>query len=302
MSVQAKEKANRLQLHALQKLVRNDRRRFRVVVAGRRWGKTQLSKMSLIEAAAARPKRLVWYVAPTYQMARGILWEDLKASIPRAWIRKVNETRMMIQLMNSSIIELKGADNPDSLRGVGLHFVVIDEAQDIKAETWEMILQPTLATTNGRALFIGTPKAFNWLYDKFMEGQKGDMVPDARGRMVRNDWKSWQFPTITSPFIPRKEIEARRRDMDPRSFRQEFEACHLPETEIRMFDGQKRAIMDIQPGEFVAHLGDDGVVIPVEVLRIGETGEKIICDVVLETGEVVSASAHHKFKVYRDAA
>lgn len=223
-TTKAQKKANRLQLHALQKLVRNDPRRFRVVVAGRRWGKTQLSKMSLIEAAAAKPKRLVWYVAPTYQMARGILWEDLKASIPRSWIRKINETRMMIQLMNSSIIELKGADNPDSLRGVGLHFVVIDEAQDIKAETWEMILQPTLATTNGRALFIGTPKAFNWLYDKFMEGQKGDTVPDARGRMVRNDWKSWQFPTITSPFIPKKEIEARRRDMDPRSFRQEFEA------------------------------------------------------------------------------
>lgn len=213
-----------LKLHKLQKTVRNDRRRFRVVVAGRRWGKTQLARISIIEAAAMMPRRLVWYVAPTYQMARGILWDELKASIPRAWIKKINETRMSILLMNHSRIELKGADKPDTLRGVGLHFVVIDEAQDIKEETWELVLQPTLATTNGRALFIGTPKAFNWLYDKFMEGQKGDMVTDERGRVVPNDWKSWQFPTITSPFIPKKEIAARRRDMDPRSFRQEFEA------------------------------------------------------------------------------
>ena len=213
-----------LKLHSLQKTVRNDRRRFRVVVAGRRWGKTVLSKVSLITAAAAKPRQRVWYVAPTYQMARDIMWDDLKSSIPREWIRKVNETRMQITLMNGSIIHLKGADKPDTLRGVGLHFVVIDEAQDIKAETWEEVLQPTLATTNGHALFIGTPKAFNWLYDKFMMGQAGDTVLDPRGRVVRNDWKSWQFPTITSPFIPRKEIEARRRDMDPRSFRQEFEA------------------------------------------------------------------------------
>lgn len=213
-----------LQLHRLQKLVFNDRHRFRVIVAGRRWGKTQLSKISLITAAAAKPKQLVWYVAPTYQMARGILWEDLKGSIPREWIVKINETRMTVHLRNKSVIELKGADNPDSLRGVGIHFLVVDEAQDIRAETWEMVLQPTLATTNGRVLFIGTPKAFNWLYDKFNLGQRGINVLDERGRLVPNQWQSWQFPTITSPFIPKKEIMERKRDMDPKSFRQEFEA------------------------------------------------------------------------------
>lgn len=219
------KKVNRsLKVHKLQRLVMQDQRRFRVIVAGRRWGKTQLSKISLVRFAAAKSRQLVWYVAPTYQMARGIMWDDLKASVPREWIKKVNETRMSILLMNNSRIELKGADKPDTLRGVGLHFVVIDEAQDIKEETWEMVLQPTLATTNGRALFIGTPKAFNWLYDKFMLGQRGKTVQDERGRWVRNDWTSWQFPTITSPFIPKKEIEERRRDMDPKSFRQEFEA------------------------------------------------------------------------------
>lgn len=291
-----------LKVHRYQKIVMHDPRRFRVVVAGRRWGKTQVSKISLIRFAAEQGKRLVWYVAPTYQQARDIMWDDLKASIPRAWIRKIHETRMIIYLVNGSKIQLKGADKPDSLRGVGLHFVVIDEAQDIKEETWETVLQPTLATTNGRALFIGTPKSYNWLYDRFMLGQRGDYVLDERKRRVPNEWKSWQFPTITSPFIPRREIEARRRDMDPKSFRQEFEACHLPETEVLMFDGRREQIQNIRSGDFAAHLSDEGILVPAEVIKVGETGDKTICDVTLETGEIVSASAHHKFKVYQDAA
>lgn len=220
----AKDANSSLKLHRLQKVVMNDKRRFRVVVAGRRWGKTQVSKISVIINAAKKPKQLIWYVAPTYQQARDIMWDDLKASIPEAWIVKINETRMTIHLKNGSRIALKGADKPDSLRGVGLTFVVIDEAQDIKKETWEEVLQPTLVSTNGHALFIGTPKAYNWLYDLYILGQRGDLVRDERGRMVKNDWKSWQFPTITSPFIPKKEIIARKRDMDPKSFRQEFEA------------------------------------------------------------------------------
>lgn len=218
--------AQTLQLHRGQKLVMQDKHRFRVIVAGRRWGKTQISKVSLIVAACERPKQLVWYVAPTYAMARGILWEDLKNSIPRAFVAKngINETRMTIKLVNGSRIELKGADKPDSLRGVGIHFLVMDEAQDIKEETWSLVLRPTLSTTAGRVLFIGTPKAYNWLYDRWVEGQRGDTYLDERGRTITNQWKSWQFPTITSPFIPPSEIRAARRDLDPRSFRQEYEA------------------------------------------------------------------------------
>lgn len=213
-----------LKVHLGQKRVLHDPRRFRVIVAGRRWGKTQVCKIALITAACSKQKQLVWYVAPTYQMARDILWDDLKNSIPEKWIARANETRMTIWLVNGSRIMLKGADKPDSLRGVGISFLVIDEAQDVKEETWEMVLRPTLATTGGRVIFIGTPKSFNWLYDKFQEGQRGDTYKDEKGRTVVNAWKSWQFPTITSPFIPKKEIEQARRDMDEKSFKQEFEA------------------------------------------------------------------------------
>jgi len=216
-----------LKLHKLQKQVFQDNHRFRVVIAGRRWGKTELSSAEIIVAAASKSDQLVWYVAPTYQMARDLMWEKLKRLVPRPWIRKANETRMSMEFVNGSRIMLKGADKPDTLRGVGLNLVVLDEAQDIKEATWEEVLQPTLATTQGRALFIGTPKGFNWLYHRYQLGQRPETIKDARGKPTLNDWKSWQFPTISSPFIPRKEIEARRRDMDRKSFEQEFEASFL---------------------------------------------------------------------------
>lgn len=290
--------ADRIKLHKLQKLVHRDWHRFRVIVAGRRWGKTQISRVSLITAACNKSNQIVWYVAPTYQMARDIMWEELKSSLPKAWVRKINETRMVIYLINGSRIHMKGADKPDTLRGVGLHFLVIDEAQDIAADAWWMVLSPTLASTGGRALIIGTPKSYNWLYDVFVLGQRGDMVKDERGRLVSNEWKSWQFKTITSPFVAPKEIVMRKRDMDPKSFKQEFEACHLPDTRIRLWTGGTKAISDVRPGDMVVHVTDSGERVPTEVLNIGETGEKTILDVVLETGETLSATAHHRFKVH----
>jgi hypothetical protein len=215
-----------LKAHRGQKIVIKDKRRFKVIVAGRRWGKTQISKIALIKAAVSRKKQLVWYVAPTYQMARQILWDDLKACVPKKLIayNGINETRMTIRLINGSRIELKGADNPDSLRGVGINFLVLDEAQDMKPDVWETVLRPTLASTGGQVIFIGTPKSFNWLYDLYQLGQRGDTYVDEKGKVVINQWKSWQFPTIMSPFIPRSEIEHARREMDPKSFKQEFEA------------------------------------------------------------------------------
>lgn len=205
--------ANTLFLHKRQMEVYCSPHRFRVVVAGRRWGKTQLAKISLIKFAR-KPRRLIWYVAPSYRMAKQIMWPDLVEAIPRSWVKKYNETILTITLVNGSKIELKGADNPDTLRGVGIHFLVMDEVQDIQPDAWRKVLRPTLASTGGHALFIGSPKAYNFLYDLWKTGQAEN----------NRAWASWQFPTITSPFIPAAEIEAARSDMDEKSFRQEFEA------------------------------------------------------------------------------
>lgn len=205
-----------LKLHKYQMEVYQARSRFKVVVAGRRWGKSQLSKTCIIRFSRA-PKRLIWYVAPSYRMAKQIMWPELMEAIPRKWIKKINETVLSILLKNGTRIELKGADNPDSLRGVGVHYLVMDEVQDIDPEAWSKVLRPTLASTGGHALFIGTPKAYNFLYDLYSLGQKEE-------NRKAGKWMSWQFPTITSPFIPEEEIEAARADMDEKSFKQEFEA------------------------------------------------------------------------------
>jgi hypothetical protein len=205
-----------IKLHSKQMQVYKSKARFRVVVAGRRWGKTALSRVLIVTKAKTR-KSKIWYVAPTYRMAKQIMWIDLLDAIPRRWIRKINETTLSVTLVNGTRIELKGADKADSLRGVGVDFLVLDEFQDMSEETWTQVLRPTLADRRGLAIFIGTPKAYNYLYELYKKGQDKDLV-------VKEQWESWQFPTITSPFIPASEIEAARQDMDEKSFKQEFEA------------------------------------------------------------------------------
>lgn len=204
---------NLLKLHPAQSEPFFSKARYRVVVAGRRWGKTHWTCIELIMAARKKSNQRVWYIAPTYSMARQIAWEKLKEILPRSWIAKTNETLLQITLINGSTISLKGADRPDTLRGVGIHFLVLDEYQDFKPGTWEQVLRPTLSDTRGRGVFIGTPKSFNQLYEMY-----------ERGQGKNPQWASWQFRTIDSPFIPKTEVEAAREDLDPKTFRQEYEA------------------------------------------------------------------------------
>lgn len=229
-----------LSLHTKQMEVYRSQSRYRVVVAGRRWGKTALSRVLIIKKAQKK-KQKIWYVAPTYKMAKQIMWVDLMDAIPRKWIRKVNETSLTITLINGTRIELKGADKPDSLRGVGIHFLVLDEFQDMHEEVWTLVLRPTLADTGGHAIFIGTPKAYNYLYELYKKGQ------DPKLQRL-DEWMSWQFPTITSPFIPLSEIEAAKKDMDEKSFRQEFEAS-FETMSGRVYYPFDRSV-HIQPVEF----------------------------------------------------
>lgn len=205
-----------VKLHKGQSMVWKDRSRFKVIVAGRRWGKTMYALAEIIKKAA-KPNRLIWYIAPSYMMAKGIMWPSLLDALPRGWIRKTNETNLYILLKNRTRIYLKGADKYDSLRGVGLHHVVLDEFQDMAPDTWKKAIRPTLATTAGTATFIGTPKSFNYLHEVYMLGQNPEL--QAAGR-----WRSWTFKSVDSPFVPPSEIEQARQDMDERSFRQEFEA------------------------------------------------------------------------------
>lgn len=188
--------------------------RFRVVVAGRRSGKTHLDCVELISTAAETPGARCWYVAPTYRMAREIAWATLKSLVPRGIIDgSPNESYLRIDLINGSEIALKGADNPDRLRGPGLDLLILDEFAWIDRKAWQEVLRPALADRGGRALFTTTPCGFNWAYDVYMRGVTGE-----------DDWRSWQFTTADAGIVSADEVESARRELDPRIFRQEYEA------------------------------------------------------------------------------
>jgi hypothetical protein len=201
-------------LSKAQDAIATDQHRFRVVVAGRRFGKTHLSIRELCYHART-PNQEVWYVAPTYRQAKQIVWRKLKNKLQDLnWTKKVNESELTILLKNGSQISLKGADNADSLRGVGLDFMVMDEFADVDEEAWTEVLRPTLADKEGKALFIGTPKGIgNWAHALYTMPQEQP-----------GTWSSYQYTTLDGGNVKPEEIEAAKRDLDERTFRQEFMA------------------------------------------------------------------------------
>jgi len=185
--------------------------RFRVLIAGRRTGKTHLALVELFTAAWETDASVNWYVAPTYRQAKQLAWRPLKALIPREYVAAINEVELSITLVNGAVIALKGSDKPDSLRGSGLDFLVMDEFAWIDLHAWTEVLRPALSDRQGRALFITSPAGFNWAYDLFLKGQGGDA-----------DWASWQYTTIDGGRVPADEIEKAKADLDPRVFAQEY--------------------------------------------------------------------------------
>jgi len=186
--------------------------RFRVIIAGRRWGKTYLSIRELARFAR-RPASRCWYIAPSYRMARQIVWEPLKTRLTDLrWVSGVNETDLTIRLINGSTISLRGADNRDSLRGVGLDFLVMDEFAWMDPATWTEVLRPTLSDRTGHAMFISTPLGRNnWSFDLWQ-----------RPLEQPGTWASWQFTTLSGGRISEQEIQQAQQDLDARSFRQEY--------------------------------------------------------------------------------
>ncbi|MAG25898.1 terminase [Candidatus Pacearchaeota archaeon] len=203
-----------MKLSSPQKQVAEHPARFKVLVTGRRFGKTTLAIRQLAYFAR-QPNKLCWYVAPSYRQAKQVVWLQIKKILNELnWVKKANEAELSLQLVNGSRICLRGADNPESLRGVGLDYLVLDETADISEHAWKEVLRPTLSDTGGHVFFTGTPKGLNWFHDLYQEGQK---TTDDR-------WKSWQFTTIDGGWVLAEEIEQARKDLDAKTFRQEYEA------------------------------------------------------------------------------
>ena len=196
-----------------------DPRRFKVVAAGRRWGKTQIGRAWLLSQAMRRGAGRYWYVAPTREDAKDIMWADLKAACDPRWLREPpREGDLSLLLSNGAEVRLWSAEKADSLRGRALKALVMDEYADMDARVYQEILRPSLADFKAPALFIGTPKSYNHFYDLFERGQNPEFTT----------WGSWQFKSVANPCLDPEEIEEAKRESDPRTYRQEWEASFEP--------------------------------------------------------------------------
>lgn len=224
---------------AEQQAVMHHPARFRIVVAGRRWGKSEMAAHEAFEYALENPGATVWWVAPTYQQANSYGFDKIKPLLSldvRAGEPKRSKPRQ-IDLVNGSTLSFRSADREDSLRGGGVDFLVVDEAGSVPTRVWTEVLRPTLADTGGRMLAIGTPKRRNWFYEWFQRG-RDDTNPEVA---------AFQAPTESNPHVPAEEIEHARATNPERVFRQEWQAEFLDETGGVFTDLGERALREYDP-------------------------------------------------------
>ena len=200
-----------IDLHPAQLEIFRSDKRFKIVVAGRRFGKSYLSAWLLLINAIQSKSKDVFYIAPTFQQAKDIMWAMLK-DLGQDLIIQAYENTAVLTLINGRKIYLKGSDRPETLRGTGISYVVLDEYASMKPVVWEQIIRPSLADVQGRALFIGTPAGKNHFFDLYNDAEEDE------------DWDRFQFKSIDNPFLPATEIKASKKNMSTMSFRQEFEA------------------------------------------------------------------------------
>lgn len=200
----------------------NDTSRFKVSVHGRRWGKSLMGLVAAVDGHGTAENRQigamqganVWWVAPNYKISE-IIWRLLKRACRNAWIEK-KEVERRILLPSSppgGSITVKSAEDPDSLRGDGLHGVIMDEAAYSQETTWTHAVRPALSDKEGWAWFISTPNGGNW-FRRLFQNASGP------------GWKRWQGPTTTMT-VRQAEMDAIRREIGSRIFRQEYLAEFL---------------------------------------------------------------------------
>lgn len=187
--------------------------RFKIVAAGRRTGKSRLAAWMLIINALQTERGHVFYVAPTQGQARDIMWNTL-LELGNPVISGSHVNNMQIKLINGATISLKGADRPETMRGVSLKFLVLDEYADMKPSVWETVLRPALADQKGSALFIGTPLGRNHFYELF---KYGELSEDPT-------YQAWHFTSYDNPLLDPEEIDTAKQSMSSYAFRQEFMA------------------------------------------------------------------------------
>jgi len=276
--------------------------RFRVVVAGRRFGKTFLSTAELLRASINKPGANCWYIAPTYRAAKDIAWQMLLDTIPEPYITKRNESELTLRLLNGSTISLKGAENFDALRGRSLDFVVLDEMADMRPEAWFEVIRPSLSDRKGGAMFIGTPKGRNHFYDLWTKGAD-----------KQEDWRAFQYTTLEGGNVDADEIEQAMRDLDERTFKQEYLANFVNYSGIIYynFDRQESVLSTHIDEAKILHIGCDFNIDPMSAVVAVKDGEtlRVVDEIVIYgsntdelADEIKTRYPDHKIIVYPDPA
>jgi|WetSurMetagenome_2_1015567.scaffolds.fasta_scaffold00223_20 phage FluMu gp28-like protein len=200
-------------LHPNQIDVFNDPARFKILICGRRWGKSTLAAYIVLIAALSKKNGTYFLVSPTYSQT-SIIWRMIKKIIPMNLVEKIMEGDKYIQFKNGSLIFAKSGDSPDALRGEGLDGVVLDEAAMLKREVWEQAIRPALADKEGWAVFISTPKGRNYLFNLYLKGKN-----DQTGR-----YKSFKYTSYDNPFVKKEELDEMILGLPELEYRQEIMA------------------------------------------------------------------------------
>ena len=198
--------------------------RFKLVVCGRRWGKTVAGLMATIRGhgptrgtfRGAVDGGRIWWIAPSYPTANEVIWPQLKRALEPVAVR-VSQQEHSILLPNGGSVSVKSADNPDSLRGQGLDGAVLDEAAFCDRRIWFDVIQPMLADYQGWAMFLTSPNGCNWLHKLYIDAAD------------RSGWARWQRPTRENSRIKAEELDRAKRDTGPRAYAQEYEAMFTEE-------------------------------------------------------------------------
>ncbi len=205
--------------HEGQKSLHRSEARFRVVVAGRRWGKS-ISAAKEAELMILKPGTRGWIVSKTYELGEKVYREIYNTLIRKFQFPTLRSSyslksgSMYIEFPWGSSVEVKSADHPDSLVGEGLDWLVFDECAVCKSLVWEQYLRPTLSDRKGWALFITTPRGYNWLYDLWKRGKDPDYP----------EWESFHFPSWNNPYLKQEDIEEARKTLSKATFEQEYGA------------------------------------------------------------------------------
>ncbi|MBQ0113757.1 MAG: terminase family protein [Bacteroidales bacterium] len=267
-------------LSAPQAKIVSSTKRFRLVNAGRRFGKTWVSGAVMFKKAMEGNGKIIYYIAPTLDMARDLMWKSwLKKYIPDEYIEKKNEQYLELTFKNGSVITCLSADNPDRLAGKTADLMVVDECALIKnGKYFYDLVQPLLADKyhDGEALYISTPRGYNWFYDVYCDG-KSDPI----------QWDCFEFTTIDGGNVTQEEIDKQKRRMSPKMFAQEYMAS-FESVADRVYENYDRTLNNCEKddywGETDIHIGMDFNINPMTaVIAVMERGSLYIFDEIYET-------------------